>query len=170
MYKAAADCKDISRAPVPNWEPHGVTLAEQCSPYVTMFCSGWQPVQNRTTNTPLFCSVFCYKCGRKVKLSLHLSKHHSLGECSSISDLDTTSGRVGHFTPEERAPVSPLNWRQDGPHSRSGRCGGKQNLLIIHSSIHSQLIYSLILKCVYKHSPNYTISRYAVSDLRNLRK
>ena len=27
MYKAAASCKDISRTPVTNWEPHDVTLA-----------------------------------------------------------------------------------------------------------------------------------------------
>jgi hypothetical protein len=27
MYEAAASCKDIARAPVTNWEPHGVTLA-----------------------------------------------------------------------------------------------------------------------------------------------
>ena len=30
MYEAAASCKDIARAPVTNWEPHGVTLAEYC--------------------------------------------------------------------------------------------------------------------------------------------
>jgi len=27
MYEAAASCKDIARAPVTNWQPHGVTLA-----------------------------------------------------------------------------------------------------------------------------------------------
>jgi hypothetical protein len=27
MYEAAASCKDIARAPVTNWGPHGVTLA-----------------------------------------------------------------------------------------------------------------------------------------------
>ena len=27
MYEAAANCKDIARTPVTNWEPHGVTLA-----------------------------------------------------------------------------------------------------------------------------------------------
>jgi len=27
MYEAAASCKDISRAPVTNWEPQCVTLA-----------------------------------------------------------------------------------------------------------------------------------------------
>jgi hypothetical protein len=27
MYEAAASCKDITRAPVTNWEPHCVTLA-----------------------------------------------------------------------------------------------------------------------------------------------
>jgi len=26
MYEAAASCKDIARAPVTNWEPHGVTF------------------------------------------------------------------------------------------------------------------------------------------------
>jgi len=30
MYEAAASCKDIARAPVTNWEPHGVTLVEYC--------------------------------------------------------------------------------------------------------------------------------------------
>jgi len=30
MYEAAASCKDIARAPVRNWEPHGVTLAGYC--------------------------------------------------------------------------------------------------------------------------------------------
>ena len=30
MYEAAASCKDISRAPVINWEPQGVTLAGYC--------------------------------------------------------------------------------------------------------------------------------------------
>ena len=30
MYKAAASCKDIARAPVTNWEPQCVTLAEYC--------------------------------------------------------------------------------------------------------------------------------------------
>ena len=31
MYEAAASCKDIARAPVTNWEPHGViTLAGYC--------------------------------------------------------------------------------------------------------------------------------------------
>ena len=30
MYKAAASCKDIARAPLPNWEPHAVTLAGYC--------------------------------------------------------------------------------------------------------------------------------------------
>jgi hypothetical protein len=27
MYEAAASCKDITRVPVTNWEPAGVTLA-----------------------------------------------------------------------------------------------------------------------------------------------
>ena len=27
MYEAAASCKDIARAPVANWERHGITLA-----------------------------------------------------------------------------------------------------------------------------------------------
>jgi hypothetical protein len=30
MYKAAASCKEIARAPVTNWEPHVVTLAGYC--------------------------------------------------------------------------------------------------------------------------------------------
>ena len=30
MSEAAASCKDITRAPVTNWEPHGVTLAGYC--------------------------------------------------------------------------------------------------------------------------------------------
>ena len=30
MYEAAASCKDIARAPVTAWEPHGVTLAGYC--------------------------------------------------------------------------------------------------------------------------------------------
>jgi len=30
MYEAAASCKDIARAPVTNWELHGVTLAGYC--------------------------------------------------------------------------------------------------------------------------------------------
>ena len=30
MHEAAASCKDIARAPVTNWEPHGVTLAGHC--------------------------------------------------------------------------------------------------------------------------------------------
>jgi hypothetical protein len=30
MYEAAASCKDISRTPVTNWEPHGVTPAGYC--------------------------------------------------------------------------------------------------------------------------------------------
>jgi len=30
MYEAATNCKDIARAPVTNWEPHGVTLAGYC--------------------------------------------------------------------------------------------------------------------------------------------
>ena len=30
MYQAAASCKDIARAPVKNWEPHGVTPAGYC--------------------------------------------------------------------------------------------------------------------------------------------
>jgi hypothetical protein len=30
MYEAAASCKDITRAPVTNWEPPGVTLAGYC--------------------------------------------------------------------------------------------------------------------------------------------
>jgi hypothetical protein len=30
MYEAAVSCKDIPRAPVTNWEPHGVTLAGYC--------------------------------------------------------------------------------------------------------------------------------------------
>jgi len=30
MYEAAASCKDIALAPVTNWEPHCVTLAEYC--------------------------------------------------------------------------------------------------------------------------------------------
>ena len=30
MYEAAANCKDIARTPVTNWEPHGVTLAGYC--------------------------------------------------------------------------------------------------------------------------------------------
>ena len=30
MYEAAASCKDIARAPVTNWEPHGVMLAGYC--------------------------------------------------------------------------------------------------------------------------------------------
>ena len=32
MYEAAASCKDIARAPVPNWEPHGITLADTVTP------------------------------------------------------------------------------------------------------------------------------------------
>jgi hypothetical protein len=28
MYEAAASCKDIARAPVTNWEPRNVTLAD----------------------------------------------------------------------------------------------------------------------------------------------
>jgi hypothetical protein len=28
MYDAAASCKDIALAPVTNWEPRGVTLAD----------------------------------------------------------------------------------------------------------------------------------------------
>ena len=30
MYEAAASCKDIARAPVTNWEPHGLTFAGYC--------------------------------------------------------------------------------------------------------------------------------------------
>jgi hypothetical protein len=30
MYEAAASCKNIARAPVTNWETHGVTLAGYC--------------------------------------------------------------------------------------------------------------------------------------------
>ena len=30
MYEAAANCKDIARAPITNWEPHCVTLAGYC--------------------------------------------------------------------------------------------------------------------------------------------
>jgi len=30
MYKAAASCKDIARAPVTNWEPQCLTLAGYC--------------------------------------------------------------------------------------------------------------------------------------------
>ena len=30
MYKAAASCNDIARAPVKNWEPQCVTLAGYC--------------------------------------------------------------------------------------------------------------------------------------------
>jgi len=30
MYEAAAGCKDITCAPVTNWEPHGVTLTGYC--------------------------------------------------------------------------------------------------------------------------------------------
>ena len=30
MYETTASCKDIARAPVTNWEPHGVTLAGYC--------------------------------------------------------------------------------------------------------------------------------------------
>jgi len=30
MYEAAASCKDIARAPVTNWEPHGLTLVGYC--------------------------------------------------------------------------------------------------------------------------------------------
>jgi hypothetical protein len=30
MYRAASSCKDIARAPVTNWEPHGVTLVGYC--------------------------------------------------------------------------------------------------------------------------------------------
>ena len=30
MYKAAANCKDIARTPVTNWESHGVTPAGYC--------------------------------------------------------------------------------------------------------------------------------------------
>ena len=30
MYKAAANCKDITQAPVTNWEPQCVTLAGYC--------------------------------------------------------------------------------------------------------------------------------------------
>jgi len=30
MYETAASCKDIARAPVTNWEPHGVTLVGYC--------------------------------------------------------------------------------------------------------------------------------------------
>jgi len=30
MCEAAASCKDIARAPVTKWEPHGVTLAGYC--------------------------------------------------------------------------------------------------------------------------------------------
>jgi len=30
MYKAAASCKDIARAPITNWEPQCVMLAGYC--------------------------------------------------------------------------------------------------------------------------------------------
>ena len=30
MYEAAASCKDIARAPITNWELHGVMLAGYC--------------------------------------------------------------------------------------------------------------------------------------------
>ena len=30
MYEAAASCKNIARAPVTNWAPHGITLAGFC--------------------------------------------------------------------------------------------------------------------------------------------
>jgi len=30
MFEVAASCKDIARAPVTNWEPHGVTLTGYC--------------------------------------------------------------------------------------------------------------------------------------------
>jgi hypothetical protein len=30
MYEVAASFKDIARAPVTNWEPHGVMLAGNC--------------------------------------------------------------------------------------------------------------------------------------------
>ena len=30
MYEAAASCKDITRTPITNWEPHGVMPAGYC--------------------------------------------------------------------------------------------------------------------------------------------
>jgi hypothetical protein len=30
MHEAAASCEDVARAPVTNWEPHGLTLAGYC--------------------------------------------------------------------------------------------------------------------------------------------
>jgi hypothetical protein len=30
MYEAAANCKEVARTPVTNWEPHSVTLAGYC--------------------------------------------------------------------------------------------------------------------------------------------
>ena len=30
MYKAVSSCKDITRAPMTNWEPHSATLAGYC--------------------------------------------------------------------------------------------------------------------------------------------
>jgi len=32
MHEGAASYKDIARAPITNWEPHGVTLAGYCLP------------------------------------------------------------------------------------------------------------------------------------------
>jgi hypothetical protein len=81
----------------------------------------------------------CKSKGKKVKLSLCLTKHHAMktywgsgGLTSHILDLGTRWRWVVSFTPrplypQGKSPWYPLDRRLGGPQSRSGHGGEEKN-------------------------------------------
>jgi hypothetical protein len=77
--------------------------------------------------------------GRKIKLSLCLTKHHAMKAYWGVEvylhtffDLGTRWRRVVSFTPQPlypqgKSPLYPLDRRLGGPQSRSGRGGEDKN-------------------------------------------
>jgi hypothetical protein len=77
---------------------------------------------------------YCTYLGKKIKLSLCLTKHHTMkvywdgGNLHAFFDLGTRCKWVASFTlrplyPQGKSPWYPLDRRPGGPQSRSGRRG-----------------------------------------------
>jgi hypothetical protein len=80
MYEAAASCKDITRAPVTNWEPRGVTLAGYC--YAVRH---GMKIQLITPYRAVTCNVTALRYAVKLQACTHLYWHSS--KTGSLTDI-----------------------------------------------------------------------------------
>jgi len=110
MYEAAASCKEIARAPVTNWEPHGVTLAGYC--YAVRHRMKVQLV------TP-------YRVGHLQRYGVtvrgNVTSVYPPLRVSLLNHLQPTKS-IAHGARSGFEPESPVTVAMDRKQSRSWRC------------------------------------------------